>query len=572
MEYIFSHSQPASRFVSIELHIEGPFGENGFDLQLPSWRPGRYELGNFAKNIRSFHVTSGDGKQLAFKKITKDRWHISGPAQSVQINYEYYAAQPDAGACYADHQLLYINPVHCCFYIPGRENENIKVRLNVPDDWKVATGMPKTGDHRLEAKNFDQLADCPFMASPSISHAQYTLDDIDFNIWIQGDSAPDWPVMVKDFTAFSEVQLAMMKEFPAKDYHFLVLLLPYAFYHGVEHLNSTVLALGPGYKLMQPAMYKELLGVASHELFHSWNIKSIRPAEMLPYNYASENYATTGYVYEGITTYYGDLFLARSGYFNLKSLLEEFSVRLQRHMDNAGRFNYSVAESSFDTWLDGYTPGVPGRKTSIYDEGCLLALILDFMIRSATESKKSLNDVMRNLYFDFARKNRGYTADSFRECAEQVAGRSFREFFDNYIYKATSLDSLLGEVVSLAGLNLVSTPSLLLQERYLGMRTENRNGQAIVSAVYPGSPADQAGLFKDDELISINGIRIENNLSELISLFQNTAKEWIISSGRKIRIIPMHCSEINFYSKHAFESEESLSQSQLNFRQQWITG
>ena len=432
MEYIFSISEPHGRFVSIDLKVEGPFNGGGFELQLPSWRPGRYELGNFAKNIKGFSVVDQNGVPMAFNKITKDCWHISGNAQSIKVSYQYYAAQPDAGACYLDHELLYINPIHCCFFIPGREKEKCQVTLNVPESWKVATGMSLKGNHTLEAENFDQLVDCPFMASPTISHAHYTLDNIVFNIWFQGEANPDWPTIIKDFEAFTEVQLKAMKEFPAKDYHFLVLLLPFTFYHGVEHLNSTVLALGPGYKLMQPGMYKELLGVASHELFHSWNVKSIRPVEMHPYNYTTENYAETGFVYEGVTTYYGDLFLARSGFFSLKALLDEYSVRLQKHMDNPGRFNYSVAESSFDTWLDGYTPGVPGRKTSIYDEGCLLALCLDFMIRSATDSKRSLDDVMGVLYFDYAKKNKGYTGSDYREIAELAASRSFKDFFENY--------------------------------------------------------------------------------------------------------------------------------------------
>ncbi len=196
MEYIFSISEPHGRFVSIDIKINGPFTEEGFELQLPSWRPGRYELGNFAKNIKGFSVFDEAGKPLDFKKVTKDSWSISGKAKSVLVRYQYYAAQPDAGACYLDHELLYINPVHCCFFIPGREQEKCKVTLQVPSSWKVATGMPKINEHTLEATNFEQLVDCPFMASPSISHAHYTLAGITFNIWFQGEANPDWPRII----------------------------------------------------------------------------------------------------------------------------------------------------------------------------------------------------------------------------------------------------------------------------------------------------------------------------------------------------------------------------------------
>ena len=571
MEYIFSIPTPFERFVSIRQNIQGPFKNDAFELQLPAWRPGRYELGNFARNIRGFIAKNEKGTSLQVRKLTKDRWMISGKAKQVQIDYQYYAAQPDAGACYLDHELLYINPVHCCMFVPGREGEKCTVKLEVPKNWQVACGLPQKGKYTLVADNFDRLVDSPFMVSPSLVHAHYTLDGIRFNIWLYGNADPDWPKIIRDFEAFSEVQLKTMKLFPAKDFHFLVLLLPFHFYHGVEHLNSTVLALGPGHKLMQPEMYKELIGVASHELFHCWNVKSIRPVEMLPYDFTRENYSESGFVYEGVTTYYGDLFLARAGCFDIHDLLKEYSVRLQKHMDNPGRFNYSVTESSFDTWLDGYVPGVPGRKTSIYDEGCLLAWILDFMIRSATNSKRSLDDVMRALYFDYARKNKGYTAADFREVAEIVAGREFGDYFKNYVFKAASLDTLLSEVVSLAALSVTTTPAALLHESRLGMRTEIRAGQLFVSSTYPGSPAALAGLVKDDELIALNEIRIENNLNELLQMYPDASLKMLVNSGKKIREYILKSNKASWYNKYAIVSEGSVTRSQLNFRQKWLT-
>ncbi|MFM8950282.1 MAG: M61 family peptidase, partial [Bacteroidota bacterium] len=376
----------------------------------PSWRPGRYELGNFAKNIRQFKPFSMDGNLLEFKKISKDRWLVFGIAgSSIKVRYEYYANQPDAGACFVDHEQLYINPIHCCFFIPGREREACEVVLDIPNDWKTATGLMMVDDRVFHASDFNNLVDSPFIASSQLQHGSYTLDGVQFHIWFNGDCSPDWSRIIPDFEAFSQVQLDMMEHFPCRDFHFLIQMLPYRFYHGVEHLNSTVLALGPGSELMTEGIYKELLGVASHELFHCWNVKSIRPIEMMPYDYTKENYSSSGYVYEGVTTYYGDLFLGRSGFFSLDAMLAEFSVRLQKHMDNPGRTNHSVAASSFDTWLDGYVQGVPGRKVSIYDEGCLIAWILDFMIRSSKQNQKSLDDVMHVLYRDYALKGVGYS-------------------------------------------------------------------------------------------------------------------------------------------------------------------
>ena len=229
--------------------------------------------------------------------------------------------------------------------------------------------------------------------------------------------------------AFTIDQLKMMGSFPFDAYHFLVQVLPYSFYHGVEHLKSTVLGIGPGYDLMRNNIYIDFVGVASHELFHAWNIKTIRPAEMMPYNYKTENYSRLGFVYEGVTTYYGDLILARCGVYNTEQFFKELNVRIQKHFDNPGRQNLSVADSSFDTWLDGYTPGVPGRKTSIYDEGCITALMTDLIIRKKTNSKSSLDDVMRTLYEDFGKKNIGYAEHDYFSIVDFIAKDSMADFY-----------------------------------------------------------------------------------------------------------------------------------------------
>lgn len=572
MKYIFSLPSPFERFVTIEIQIGKEHTASEFQLQLPSWRPGRYELGNFAKNIRGFSVTDASGAPVGYRKVTKDLWLVepcNGPAT---VTYSYFASQPDAGACWVDHDQLYINPIHCCMYISGRENEKCEVSLNVPSTWKVATGMNQTGPDQFETTDYHQLVDCPFIASPNMQHGEYVVDNIPFHIWIQGDCKPDWLRIIKDFEAFTEVQLRTMKTFPAKEFHFLVQILPFPFYHGVEHTNSTVLAMGPGYHMMKPELYNDFMGVASHELFHVWNVKTIRPAEMLPYDYTKENYAETGYVYEGVTTYYGDLFLARSGYFTLEGLLEEYSVRLQKHMDNPGRFNHGVAQSSFDTWLDGYVPGIPGRKVSIYDEGCLVAWMLDFMIRSATQSSKSLDHVMQALYFDFALKGKGYTRDDFKQLCEVAAGRDFDFFFKNYIETPASLNTILSEVVSLAGISVSETPSALASERLLGIKTENRSVGTFVSSVFPDSPGAKSGLVKDDEIIAVNHVRVENNLNELLNYFTGSGTEYVltVASHKKVRNVVVQQGKTFFYSKYKLQPDEGLTMAQLQFRHSWI--
>jgi predicted metalloprotease with PDZ domain len=550
------------------MEIGGPFQNGTLELVLPSWRPGRYELGNFAKNIRFFKPYDDGGNLLEFKKISKDRWLIDGVVGPVvRVQYQYYANQPDAGACFVDDDQLYINPVHCCFFIPGREKEPCELVLDIPENWKTATGLQRQNNHTFVANDFDDLVDSPFISSPNLQYGSYTLDGVMFHIWFNGQCTPDWNRIIPDFEAFSQVQLNAMGDFPVRDFHFLIQVLPYRFYHGVEHLTSTVLALGPGHELMNDDLYKELLGVASHELFHCWNVKTIRPVEMMPYDYTKENYSNSGYVYEGITTYYGDLFLGRSRVFGLHEMLKEFSLRLQRHMDNPGRFNQSITESSYDTWLDGYVAGIPGKKVSIYDEGCLLAWLLDFMIRSATESSRSLDDVMRIMYKDFGRMGKGYNDTDFKKICESVSNRSLDVFFNEMVGRPSTLIIPLAEALSLAGLQIETVESKLPLERYWGIRTSGSK----IKAVFPGSPGWISGLVADDEIVTVNGDATKGAPNHLIASASDiTTLRLKIQSFGKIKEVELSSASEQFYLTYEIKPVAVVTKSQLFFREQWL--
>jgi len=390
IHYHLSYTNPLTHFVDITITITQNRQEQLY-LQLPAWRPGRYELQHFAQKLR--HVTaSANNSSIPVGKVTKDRWKVTPKgADTLQIHYSFYARQMDAGGSWLDEAMLYINPVNCLMAIEGREHEPCQLQVAIPADWQIASGLPEKEKHMLEAGSFDELADSPFIASGNLQKETFVVKDMPFHIWIQGDCRPDWEKIKHDFTAFTREQLAVFGGFPVPEYHYLNIILPYRFYHGVEHSHSTVITLGPGELLMTPSLYKELLGVSSHELFHTWNIKKIRPKELLPYNFAQENYFRTGYVAEGITTYYGDYMLARAGVFSTEAYFEELNKTLQRYHADYSRDNLSVADSSFDLWLDGYKPGVPDRKVSIYVKGALTALLLDLQLRKATDNKTSLD-------------------------------------------------------------------------------------------------------------------------------------------------------------------------------------
>jgi len=569
--YKLSSSHPISHFVEIEMRVSGIDSAEVL-FQLPSWRPGRYEIANFARNIRKWKAYNNRNESLAFRKVNKDCWSVSTDgADELVIKYEYYCAQLDAGACWVDDEQIYINPIHCFMYIPERMHEECIVELSIPSDYRIASSMQMSGNRRMLAEDYEELVDSPFIASPSLQIKSYEAGGVNFSIAIKGDTQPDWPRILADFKAFSEKQIEIMGSFPVEDYIFLVQVLPNRFYHGVEHLRSTVLALGPGSQLMNDSLYTDFIGVASHELFHAWNVKTIRPVEMMPYDYTKENYSRLGYVYEGVTTYYGDQILARADVYTIDQFFVELNTRLQKHFDNPGRFNLAVADSSFDTWLDGYVPGVPGRKTSIYDEGSLIALMTDLLIRKNTGHQASLDTVMRSMYNDFGKKMRGYTDHDYISLVSHCAGVSLADFFIDFVYGTEDDTDLLIETLDYAGLELRSVPSEIESERYFGFKVSADSRSTKVTAIYPESPAFKADLGKDDEIVAVNEKKVEENLQEL--LFLSRGEKIILTvltPMKRLKDIAIEGDSKEYFPKYSIVKNINADLEQQNFFESWL--
>lgn len=537
-------------------------------LKIAAWRPGRYEFGNFAKNIRGFKAFNEFGSPIEFQKLTKNTWLIqSKETNNIRIEYEYFAAEMNAGSSFLDDTQLYINPVNCFLYVDEFMNEPYRIHLNISDSWKIACSL-QNNNQTLIAQNFNELADSPLICSSNLSYDSYEVNGIKFHIYFNNQKHIDWIRLKNDFEKFTRKQIASFGEFPVNEFYYLIHSLPYTTYHGVEHLKSMVLTLGPSYDIFGD-LYSELLGVSSHELYHVWNIKSIRPKEMLPYNFETENYSRLGYVYEGVTTYLGDLYLLKSGVFSLEQYLNEFNRQLQRHFDNPGRQNYSIAQSSYDTWIDGYVAGVPARKVSIYTEGCLLAFIADVKIRKATKNKFGIEEVMRRLYVDFALKNKGYSENDYQQLLEQVSGESFDTYFKNYIHGTICYKQELKDSLDYLGLNLVQTASKLFSDSIFGFKTISKGKSALIQSIYPGSPAELSGLSIGDELISVNGIQLNNDLDKWLEYFRVDSKT--ITIIREGRIVEINLKEgrDNFYSIYKVIPKSIIDENQSLALKKW---
>jgi len=569
MKYIFSYQNPHRHFIDIECVIPAVKSAKLL-VQLPSWRPGRYELGNFAKNIQKWEAFDESGKKLKAKKLSKDSWEIDTKGvDEVHVRYNYYASEINAGSSYLDEKQLYVNPVNCCLYVPERIAEACEIEMQLPRDYMVATGMKSTGKNIFVAKDFHELADSPFIASNTLKHHELVVSTIKFHLWFQGECTPDWTKLLNDFYIFIKEQLLAMKTFPVNEYHFLFQILPTRFYHGVEHLTSTIITLGPTYNLMESSLYNELLGVSCHELYHAWNIKSIRPIEMMPYDYTKENYSRLGYVCEGVTTYYGDYFLFRSGVFNEQEYFKTFNERMQKHFHNPARFTMPVADASFDTWLDGYVPGIPARKTSIYDEGCLIAFMTDMQIRRKTKNKKSLDDVMLALYTGFAQKEKGYSEDDYMSTVERITGYSLTEFFMNYVYGTSDYEPMLQEQLAYIGCELVKTKSKKYHEAHFGFKLHEGIVPPKVAMVYPDSVADRAGLAINDEIMSINGHQVKADMNEWEKYFAGGQTELLVFSNGSIRNIKLIPSNGEHYINYSIAKIKSPTTEQKQAYEFW---
>jgi predicted metalloprotease with PDZ domain len=565
VRYHISYQNPLSHFIDITFSLEG-LDRAILYLQLPAWRPGRYELQHFAQKIQRFEVIDTHGQPVPYRKVTKDRWEIScGGLTRLDVRYNFYAYQMDAGGSWLDELQLYINPINCLLAAEGYAHQPCELSLDVPEHWQIACGLPEVRPRVLLAQHYDQLVDSPLIASPSLQRQTYEVQGTPFHIWIQGDCSPDWRRIKTDFAAFTREQVALFGDFPAAEYHFLNQILPYKHYHGVEHGNSTVVTLGPSELLMTPGLYKEFLGINSHELFHAWNIKKIRPAEMMPYDYTRENYFRTGFVAEGLTTYYGDYILARSKVFTAEKYFEELNGILRRYYDDHGRFNLSVADASFDLWLDGYKPGIPDRKVSIYHKGALAALLLDLNIRQETANAQSLDNVLRILWEDFGKHDIGFTEEDYKAVVARVVGESFRSYFEAVIYGTAPLEDLLQKALNYVGCQLVTEDSAVLSESLYGFKTQLRDQVTVVTGTVPGSPAWHH-LSVDDEIVAVNGRKVEANLQMLLP--QEEEAQLTLFRQKQLRNFTLpRPSEERYLQKFTVAKREDASyKQQENFR------
>ncbi len=582
MQYFISYQLPHRHFIDLELHITN-IQSSEIEIQLPAWRAGRYQLQDYAKNIQRFSITDQNDQAVHFQKITKDRWKVfTKNIDSIKVKYNYFAQQLDAGGSWLDEDLFYVNFVNFLLYVEGRIEEKYELNISLPNHYKVACGLGHTIVDstnapnkviQLNASNFYQAIDAPLLASAEIQHQSYQAENTDtiFHLWFHGDCQPEWVKLIPDFKAFTYKQVSIFGDFPEQDYHFIFLIPDTPVYHGVEHANSTVIVLGEASKFNEPYFYNNVLGIASHELFHAWNVCKIRPKELMPYDLTKENYFRTGFVVEGITTFYGDWLLARSGVWNKELYFSELQLFLKRHFYNFGRWNMSVADSSFDLWLDGYVAGIPHRKGSIYVEGAVACMILDLEIRQAADNQHNIDNVLKLLWERFGKRQIGYTATDYISLVNEVAGKNMKSYFDDCIFGTIDLAERLNNALQIIGCELVTKNNENSYVHIFGFIAALRNSELIVELIEPDSPADRSLTLKDkillidnQEVISEEGVLINDLLAE------KTVATLTVSRHGKIKEIVIKADGKAYLPDYEVKEIENKTEKQEKAFENWL--
>ncbi len=483
------------------------------------WTPGSYLVREFARNVENVQAFDASGKALSITKSRKNRWRIvTGGSPSVTVKYRVYGREMSVRTNWVDERFALLNGAATFLSLADHQPRAHDVTIELPQGWsRTMTGMPFAADgkpNHYTAPDFDTLVDCPIVAgSPAVY--EFEVDGKKHYLVNQGeDGVFDGKRAAADVEKIVREHRRMWGFLPYDRYVFLNLITESG--GGLEHKNSFVI-MSSRWATRTHKSYVDWLSLVSHEYFHAWNVKRLRPVELGPFDYEAENYTSNLWVAEGFTEYYAMLALKRAGlcsekeYLGIGPATETSRASLSRIIEDLqttpGRLTQAVADSSFDAWIKLYRPDENSGNTTIsyYTKGAVVGWLLDARVREATKDKKSLDDVMRLAYQHFAGST-GYTRQQFFQTASEVAGEDLRPFFADAVESTKELDYT--QALNWFGLRF-KADSEKKDAATLGAVTKVDAGRLIVSNVPRGTAADQAGLSVDDELLAVDGFRIK---------------------------------------------------------------
>jgi len=510
--YVVSMPRPHTHLFEVEtsLRYRGA-APASLDLVLPVWTPGSYLVREFARHVQGFAAQDGGGRSLAWTKVDKNTWRVeTGGGREVRVRYAVYANELTVRTSELNDRHAFWNNANLLMYPDGHLAAPSTLRVEPFGDWKIATGLPSAAGARstFRAENFDVLYDSPFLAG-NLKTLTFEVKGVPHRLVVEGEGHYDAPRLRADVQRVVEATVALMGDVPYRDYTFL-LMLGEKGGGGLEHANSTALTWRR-FGLSTAEDLRSFYTLVAHEYFHLWNVKRIRPDALGPFDYTRENYTRLLWVAEGLTSYYENVLVRRAGLMTDRQYLETMAREIQTLQQTPGRLVQSAEEGSFDAWIKYYRPdeNTINSAVSYYDKGAILGLLLDLEIRRRSGGARSLDDVMRSLYEEYAKQGRNYTPEDFQRTAERAAGTSLEEFFRRYVRGREELD--YDTALAWAGLKLDTASNKAgrpaAPEAYLGATLEEKDGRLSVKNVPAGTPAYEQGLSAFDQIVAVDGFR-----------------------------------------------------------------
>ncbi len=525
---------PQAHLFEVVLRIAQPAPE-GQVLTLPAWIPGSYMIRDFARNIITLHASSG-GKRVAAEKTDKQTWRCAAVNGELEVSYQVYAWDLSVRAAHLDTTHGYFNGTSLFLKVVGQEYAGCSVEILPPEGaeyrgWRMATTLPADGaEHlgfgRYRAADYDELVDHP-VEMGAFTFVSFEAAGTPHEIAITGRHQADTERLCRDLQAICEYQIGLFGELPPMErYLFQVLALGDG-YGGLEHRSSTSLICK---RTDLPRVddkevsegYREFLGLCSHEYFHLWNVKRIRPAVFQQADLSREVHTRLLWAFEGITSYYDDLSLLRSGRIDRQSYLDLLARMITRVLRGSGRLKQTLEESSFDAWTKFYKQdeNAPNAIVSYYAKGALVALALDLTIRRHSGGEQSLDDLMRALWLRHGREDIGVGEGDIEALAAEISGADLSGFFDQALRGTADLP--LKELLAEVGVELLLRPArdakdrggagkgesaAAVQKPVLGAGFQADGAGAKLTVVLDGGAAQQAGLAAGDVIVAVDGIR-----------------------------------------------------------------
>ncbi len=535
VNYKLDIQNPALHYAHVVMDISDI--KNKFlDIKMPVWTPGSYMIREFERNIDGVNASSNGGS-LKVNKTDKSTWRIENPAglKQISVSYRVYCFENSVRTSYIDNDHAFLLPSSCLMYTDKMGAGSIE--FSYPETWPViSTTLSEIKQNKYSYTTYDELADSPVEIGMH-TELSFTVGEVKHKVAMVGQNNCNTEKFIMDLQKICKTTTEIIGHNPCSSYLFIV-------HHvdegggGLEHANSSVVQM-PRFAYSNKERYLAFLSLCAHEYFHLWNIKRIRPVAYGPFDYSKENYSNLLWVAEGITSYYDEILMYRAGFRTeseyLKTLAGTFSAVLNRK----GAEVQSLHNASYDAWIKEYRPNENSINSSIsyYMKGAAIAALLDLELLSATNGKKGLDHLMRYLYSEFYEKKKtGFTDDEFYNAINTIAGKdlNFRKWAEEPNNASTNAG--IEAIFKKASCSVSNRQSE--NPFYTGINTEVKGEKLLVKSIDGQSPAYGIDLQAGDEIIAIDGVRVKNNLDDIIKQLGNTeVLTFLISRAGIIRTV-----------------------------------